>query len=106
VDEALDRRAAVEPRAAEVVKLREARAQGYPAKAVAVVNGGDVTAENAVASWLARAPVLKARLLNPDTTEIGVGFAQSADTANLWVVLLGCSPEARNPARAVVRENK
>jgi uncharacterized protein YkwD len=81
------------------------KALGYPSEVAEVYNGGSVTAQDAVAVWLA-APTLKAKLLNDKATEIGVGFTQSADTTNVWNIVLGSSPEADNPARAEVAKEK
>lgn len=74
------------------------RALGYPSDVDEVFNGGAVTAERAVENWM-DAPNLRAKLLNPTTTEIGIGYAVSRDTTNVWNITLGASAEVANPPR-------
>ncbi len=77
-------------------------ALGYNADMDEVFNGGAVTAARAVRDWMG-GQRLAAKLLNPNTTELGIGLAQSRDGTNVWNITLGASSEANNPPRLKVQ---
>lgn len=81
------------------------KALGYPSAVEEVFNGGAVTAERCVSDWLSE-DKLRAKIMDPNATEIGVGFTQAPDTTNVWNIVLGNSAEAANPPRIEVFKPK
>lgn len=77
------------------------KALGYPSAVEEVYNGGAVTAARCVSDWLGD-DKLRAKIMDPNVTEIGVGFTQAPDTTNVWNIVLGASPEVANPPRIEV----
>jgi uncharacterized protein YkwD len=80
------------------------RTVGYPSEVDEVFNGGGVTAQRVMSDWM-EDDQLRAKLLNPLYTEVGVGWTVTPDTTQVWNVTLGNSPEVAHPPTIMVTED-